>query len=119
MCCVKWNERARVSGAGRDERSARPDVDRVEASKLARQRVLAADQKQLVRVGVLRAEAMLAGQNAPPQRHPADRDRAALPQRRQFLVGVPVVLPTPGVAAEQVFGELSGPDGVDPAFVAL
>src|SRR6478736_8604786 len=119
MCCVKWNERDRVSDACREERSARPDVDRVEASKLARQRVLGADQKQLVGVGVLRSEAMLAGQNAPPQRDPTDRDRTALPQRRQLLVGVPVVLPNPRVTAEQVLGELSGPEGVDSAFVAL
>ena len=90
--------------AARDERSARPDVDRVKASKLASELVLTADQKQLVGVGVLRAEAMLAGQNAPPQRDPADRDWAPLPQRWQFLVGASVVLPNPRVAPEQIFG---------------
>src|SRR6478672_1087119 len=43
-CAVSSGTNARAyRGAGRDGRLARPDVDRVEASKLARKRVLAAD----------------------------------------------------------------------------
>src|SRR3954447_17278817 len=34
-------------------------------------------------------------------------------------MGVPVVLPHSGVASEQIFRELPGPEGVDPALVAF
>src|SRR5438093_12466333 len=93
--------------------SAWPDVDGVKAPKLAREIVLAADQKQLVWIRILRAEPVLAGQDAPPQRDPPDGDRAPLPQRRKLLVGPSVVLPNSGVSPEEVLRELSRPEGID------
>src|SRR5213078_1168429 len=45
--------------------------------------------------------------------------RTAPPQRRQLLVRPAVVLADTGVAAKQVFGELPGPERVDPALVVL
>src|SRR5437764_3765010 len=99
--------------------SAERDVDRVEAPKLPREVVVAADQEQVVRVGVLRAEPVFTREDASPERDPADREWAALPQRRQLLVRPPVVLADTGVSAKQILGELAGLERVDPAFVSL
>src|SRR5919201_5825181 len=95
------------AGRGPGAASARRDVDGVEAPKLAREPVLTADQKQLIGVGVLGAEPVLAGQDAPPERHAADRDRATVPQRGQFLVRSSVVVANPGVTAKPILRELS------------
>ena len=54
----------------------------------------------------MRAEAILAGQDAAPQGDSADRDRTPLPQRRQFLVGPAVVLSNSRISAQQVLGQL-------------
>src|SRR6266550_1765491 len=97
--------------------SAWPDVDRVEAPKLVREIVLATDQKEFIRVGELGSEAILTGQDAPPQRNAADRDRTPLPQGRQLLVGTPIVLPNARISPEQVLRVLPGPKRVDAAFV--
>src|SRR5205809_4413358 len=119
MCCVKRNKRSEVPSAPRGAASAWPDVDGVEAPKLARELVLAADQEQLVGIGVLSAEPVFAGQDPSPQRNAADGDRAPSPQWRQFLVGPSVVLPHPGVSPQQVLGELSRSERVDPTFMVL
>src|SRR5207237_1389592 len=110
---VKWSESRSVPVAPPGAPSAWPDVDRVEAPKLVREIVLAADQKQFIRVGELGPEAALPGQDAPPQRNAADRDRTPLPQGRQLLVGRPIVLPNAGISPEQVLRVLPGPERVD------
>src|SRR5919201_6986011 len=107
------------AGRGHVAASARPDVDGVEAPKLGREPVLTADQKQLIGVGVLGAEPVLACENTPPQRDAADGDRASLPQRRELLIGPPVVLPDARVTPKEILGQLSRPEGVDAALVAL
>src|SRR5437763_16934267 len=104
---VKSDERCREAAVACGGASARPDVDRVEPPELAREAVLAADQEQLVWVRILRAEAILAGQNAYPQGASADRDRSPLPPRRQFLVGPAVVLSNSRISAQQRLGEHS------------
>ena len=108
---VKWNVSRRAS--------ARRDVDGVEAPKFAREVVVAADQKELVRIGVLGAEPVLAGYDAPPERDAAKGDRTPLAQRRQLLIPTSVVLPNARVAPEEILGKLPGPEGVDAAFMAM
>jgi len=99
--------------------SARRDVDGVETPKLARKAVVAADEEELVRVGVLGAEPVLAGYHAPPERDAAERDRTPLAQRRQLVIPPAVVLPNACVAPEEILGKLPRPEGVDAAFMAM
>jgi hypothetical protein len=97
---------------------ARPSVDCIQAPKLSSEDVAAADQEQLVRVCVLCAEPVLAGYDAAPERNAAESDGTSSSQRGQLLVPPSVALTNPGIAPQEVFGELPRLQSVDAAFVA-
>ena len=115
---VKRGDARRVPDGPRSAGSAWPDIDGVEAPKVPREVVLAADQEQLIRICILSAEPILPGQHAPPKRHSADRDRTTAPQGRKLLIGPAVLVSNSRVPPKKVLSEFSCLEGVDAAFVA-
>src|SRR5215207_7864554 len=100
-------------------RSDARDVHGVAIAKRARDVVLAADEEQLVRVGVLCPEALFPGEDPSPQRDAAEGDGASLPDRGQLSILAPVALPNAGVAPKEILRERARPERVDAAFVVV
>jgi hypothetical protein len=99
--------------------SGSSDVHCVSVAKLARDVVVAADQMELVRVGVLGPEALLPGQDPSPQRNAAQGDGSSVPDRWELPILASVALPNAGVAPQEVFRERARPERVDAAFVIV
>src|SRR5215475_4774190 len=109
----------RFGGDAACRRSDARDVDCVPVAKLPGDPVVPADQMELVRIRVLRPEAVLPLENPPPERDAAQSDRASLPDRRELAILAPIALPNAGVTPQQVFGELARLEGVDAALVVV
>jgi hypothetical protein len=103
----------------RSQRSDARDVDGVPGTKFAHDVIVAADEMELVRVGVLCSEALLPGEDPAPKRDAAQGDRASVPDRRKLPILTSIALPNAGVAPQEIFRERARPERVDAAFVVV